>query len=165
MNKTLWFRYIALCAVAALMAGCAPPFPREAMDKIDRRLTFRELAAAPDAHKGVWVLLGGAIISVKNTQEGTLLEILQKPVDSDGRPLDTDASEGRFLAVTDQYLDAAVYQPGRSIGVIGEVTGRQAMPLDEIMYTYPLLRVRALHLWKPYSGPRFFFGIGVSGRI
>jgi outer membrane lipoprotein len=154
-----------LIAGVLSLYGCAPPFPREAMDRVDRRVSFRELLAAPDAHKGTWVMLAGVIISAKNSKEGTLIEILQKPEDSDGRPLDTDTSEGRFLVTTDQYLDSAVYHEGRLIGVIGEVAGQKTMPLDEIMYNYPLLNARAMHLWRPQSGPHFFFGIGISGRM
>jgi outer membrane lipoprotein len=166
MKKAVRFMFVLfLFAGAQSLCGCAPPFPREAMDRVDRRLSFRELLAAPDAGKGAWVMLGGVIISVRNSKEGTLIEILQKPIDSDGRPLDTDVSEGRFLAMTDQYLDSAVYHEGRLIGIIGEVAGKKTMPLDEIMYEYPLLTVRAMHLWRPQSGPRFFFGIGVSSRM
>jgi hypothetical protein len=39
------------------------------------------------------------------------------------------------------------------------------MPLDETMYQYPLLAAKALHLWKPSSGPHFFFGVGVFHRF
>ncbi|MGE5172359.1 MAG: Slp family lipoprotein, partial [Betaproteobacteria bacterium] len=91
--------------------------------------------------------------------------ILQTPMDRDGRPLDTDATEGRFLVQTDQFLDSAVYNQGRLITVIGEVVGKQAMPIDEVTYQYPILNAKGLHLWRPSYGPRFFFGIGVSGRM
>ena len=110
-------------------------------------------------------MLGGEIIAVKNAVDGTSIEVLQKPLDNDGRPLETDISEGRFLIHTDQFLDSAVYQPGRPITVIGEIDGYKIMPIDEIMYRYPLLDEKFIQLWRLSPGPRFFFGIGLSGRV
>jgi outer membrane lipoprotein len=146
-------------------AGCAPTFPRETLDRVDRHISFKELQADPEKFKGAWVMFGGVVIASKNIKEGTVIEILHKPLDSDGRPLDTDATEGRFMVQTDQFLDPAVYHQGRLITVIGEVAGSKTMPIDEVTYSYPLLFPKAVHLWRPYSGPRFFFGLGVSGRI
>ncbi len=110
-------------------------------------------------------MLGGVIVSSRNVKEGTLMEVLEMPLDSNGRPLETDKTFGRFLVDSDQFLDSAVYHRERLVTIVGEVIGQKTMPLDEIMYQYPLLRVKALHLWSPASGPHFFFGIGVSGRM
>lgn len=156
---------LLLLFAGAVVAGCAPVFPREALDRVDRHVTFKELQSDPDKFTGTWVMLAGIIIDSWNVKEGTHLEILQTPMDRDGRPLDTDATEGRFLVQTDQFLDSAVYNQGRLITVIGEVVGKQAMPIDEVTYQYPILNAKGLHLWRPSYGPRFFFGIGVSGRM
>ena len=110
-------------------------------------------------------MFGGMIVGSKNAKEGTLIEILQKPLDSDGRPLQTDSTEGRFLIQSDTFLDPVVYHEGRLITVVAEVIGRKELPLDDIMYTYPLLSVKDLHLWEPSQGPHFFFGIGVEHRL
>ncbi len=154
-----------LLAAGAVIAGCAPVFPREALDRVDRRVAFKELQSDPDKFTGAWVMLAGVIIDSSIVKEGTHIEILQKPMDGDGRPLDTDATEGRFLVQTDQFLDPAIYRQGRLITVIGVVAGKESMPIDEIVYQYPLLNAKGLHLWRPSYGPRFFFGIGVSGRM
>ena len=71
-------------------------------------------------------MLGGVIVASRNAKEGTFIEILQKPLDSDGRPLDTDATEGRFLVQSDEFLDSAVYHRGRLITVVAEVAGRKS---------------------------------------
>ncbi len=147
------------------MAGCAPVFPKETLERVDRNIAFKELQKDPDRLLGSWVMVAGVIISTKATKDGSLVEVLQKPMDRDGRPLDTDATEGRFIAQTKEFLDEAVYHPGRLVTIIGEVAGKKVLPIDEIMYQYPLLTAKALHLWRPSSGPRFFFGIGVSGRM
>jgi outer membrane lipoprotein len=146
-------------------AGCAPPFPRETLDKVNRNVTFQELKKGPERFKGTWVMLGGMIVASKNAKEGMLMEILQKPLGANGRPLETDSTEGRFLVQSDTFLDPAVYHEGRLITVVAEVIGRKELPLDDIMYPYPLLTMKDLHLWDPSQGPRFFFGIGVSHRL
>ena len=110
-------------------------------------------------------MLAGVIVASKNTKEGAYIEILQKPMDRDGRPLDTDVSEGRFLVQSDRFLDSAVYYRGREISVIAEVVGRKELPLDEIMYAYPLLVIKEVYLWDPSSGARFFFGVGISHHL
>ncbi|HTG00514.1 MAG TPA: Slp family lipoprotein [Nitrospirota bacterium] len=164
MNRALQ-RIVLVLVFAA--SSCTPPFPREVLDRVDSKVTFHEIRTAPDSFKGAWILLGGVIVSVRNGKEETQIEVLQKPTDGSGRPLDTDVTEGRFLLVTNQYLDAAVFQPGRLIGAIGEVSGHRSMAIDDIMYSYPVLNIKALHLWQAQEGPRFFFGIGigVSGRM
>ncbi len=157
---------LGLCLSALFMtAGCAPPFPKETLDKVNRNVSFLELRKEPEKFKGTWVMLGGMILASKYSKEGTLLEILQRPLETDGRPHQTDSTEGRFLVQSDTFLDSAVYHEGRLITVVAEVIGRKELPLDDVIYPYPFLIMKDLHLWDPSQGPRFFFGIGVSHRL
>jgi outer membrane lipoprotein len=152
---------IALLSVVLGAMSCASPFPKEVLEKVDRSISFRDLREDPEHYKGRWVMAGGAIIDVKNIKEGSFLEVLQRPLDSRGQPLNTDATDGRFLVFSEQFLDPAVYQRGRAISVVAEVAGKKVLPLGDIEYRYPLLNAREMHLWDPYTGPRFHFGIGV----
>jgi len=154
-----------LLCLAFLLPACAPPFPKEMREKVNKNISFGELKKAPDAYRGTWVMLGGLIVGAKNTKDGALIEVLQKPLDTDGRPARTDGSEGRFLVQSTAFLDTAIYGPGREVTVIAEVLGGKEQRLDEIMYQYPLCDAKSLHLWAPESGPRFFFGVGVSQRL
>lgn len=148
-----------------MAAGCAPPFPGETLDRVNRNVSFEELKKDPESFKGAWVMLGGMIVAVKNTREGALIEILQQPLDTRGKPLETDSTGGRFLVQSDVFLDSAVYHQGRMVTVVAEVIGRKELPLDEIIYPYPLLIVKGLHLWGSSTGPRFIFGVGVSHQL
>ncbi len=166
IRTTTYFTLLVLfLCTLFLTAGCSPPFPEETLDKVNRNVSFEELKKGPGKFKGTWVMIGGMIVVSKNLKEGTLIEVLQKPLDTDGRPLKTDMTKGRFLVQSDTFLDPAIYHQGRLVTVVAEVLGRKELPLDEIMYPYPLLIMKDLHLWSPSTGPRFMFGVGVSQRL
>lgn len=157
MKKTM----IAAALAAAVLAACSPPFSRELLDGVDRGASYAEVQKDPDRFRGKTLLLGGMIVETRNLKDGTRIEILQRPLDRESRPLPTDASVGRFLLFTTEFLDPAVYRGGRSISAIAEVRGSETLPLGETTYRYPALTARDLHLWAPSTGPRFSFGIGV----
>src|SRR5512134_3368742 len=135
-------------------AGCAPPFPEELLRTVDRVLSLERLRSDTERYRGTVVMFGGMIVDVKNTTEGTFIEVLQQPLDRRGRPERTDQTEGRFLARSGEYLDSAVYLAGRDITIVGEVSGERTLRLGEIDYRYPVITIRDLRLWEPSGGPR-----------
>ena len=108
-----------------ISAGCVPLISRELRREMSPDITFKDVIKNPDAHKGKTILISGIILGSKNTKKGTLIEILQKPANIDGRPKDVDDSDGRFLALYDGYLDTAIYSSGRDVAVAGEITGKK----------------------------------------
>lgn len=138
-EEILEFRYKALICTALILllfaSGCAPIISKELRKQVVREITFKQIIRDPEAYRGRVVLWGGVIIGARNLKEGTLIEILQKPVDTSGRPKDVDDSDGRFLALYDGYLDVAIYSRGREVTVAGEIKGKRALPLGEIEYT------------------------------
>ncbi len=143
-------------ALFLLVSGCAPVISKELRTQVAREITFREVIQDPDVYKGKLVLLGGVIIGAKNLEEGTLIEVLQKPADRRGRPRDVDQSDGRFMALYEGFLDAAIYSEGREVTVAGEVKGKRVLPLGEIQYAYPLIAIKEIYLWPPKTKERFY---------
>lgn len=131
-----------------LIVGCGPVISKNVLQQIDSTIVFDAVFQDPEAFKDKSVLWGGVIISIKNLKEGTLIEVLQKPLDYFKAPKDGDASGGRFLALYDGYLDAAVYSKGRKITLAGTIIGRRIQRLDEIDYAYPHLLITEIHLWQ-----------------
>jgi outer membrane lipoprotein len=131
--------------------------------QVDPTLSFAQLRANPEAYTDRMVMLGGDILAVRNVEGGTLLEILQKPLDSYERPYLTDHTEGRFMVHCTQYLDPVVYKKGREITVAGRVLGVRKGPIGEVEYTYPLLSCVELYLWPepvplvPSPYPRWYW--------
>lgn len=93
---------------------------------------------------------GGSIASVMNRADGsTLLEIVSRPLYSGGRPIHDDRSEGRFLALIDDFLDPEIVTAGRDMTVLGRLTGKAAGKVGESDYLFPVLLISDYRFWKP----------------
>jgi outer membrane lipoprotein len=144
MMKRLLIFGIAL----SFLSGCVHAVSRDVLKEVDREITFSALIEDPTAYQGRVVLLGGVIVKTVNKEEGTLLEVYQTRLDREGRPTDTDRSEGRFLALYQGFIDSEIYKVGRQVTIAGTVQGEKVDPLGEIEYHYPYLLVKEIHLWK-----------------
>jgi outer membrane lipoprotein len=134
--------------VLTTFAGCAHVISPDVRWQVNTGITFQELRKNPDAFKGEIVLLGGVIVSTRNLGKGTLLEVYQTKLDAMGEPIDLDNSEGRFLAVFDEFLDGEIYSKGRKVTIAGVVQGERIGEVGEVPYRYPYLEIREIHLWK-----------------
>jgi outer membrane lipoprotein len=143
------------------LSGCAHVVSPELRERVDKTISTEALFKEPEVFKGRLVILGGIIVSSRNAVEGTYLEVLERPLDSLGRPKDTDISRGRFIILYEGYLDSAVYSKGREVTVAGEVMGKMVRPLGEMEYPYPLIKSKELHLFEPRRGLPIRFEIGI----
>lgn len=143
------------------LLGCAHVISKELREKADEEISFAALLKDPDRYAGRFVILGGIIASSLNTEEGTYIEVVQNPLDSRGRPEYSDVSGGRFLILTEGYLDSAIYSQGKRVTVAGKVIGKRVRPLGEIQYTYPLIKSSEIHLFTSSYGTPIRFGIGI----
>lgn len=141
-------RFLILGIVLVFLAGCVHAVSRGVLKEVDREITFAALIKAPNAYQGKVVMLGGVIVTAINKKEGTLLEVYQTRLDREGRPRDTDRSEGRFLALYQGFLDSEIYKQGREVTIAGTVEGEKVQMLGEVEYHYPYLLVKEIHLWE-----------------
>jgi len=147
---------VAFLSLVFFASGCARVISKGLRAQVDKETHLKEVIQDPEAYQGKIVLWAGVIIGAKNRKEGTLIEVLQKPADMEGRPKNVDHSDGRFLALYDGYLDVAIYAQGREVTVAGEIKGKRVLPLDEIEYTYPFISVKEIHLWPLKSKERVY---------
>ena len=136
---------VFLISLAA--TSCSPAISKQLREQVDKTIRFEEVAKNPEKYQGKIVLWGGSIVEAENQKSGTHIQVLQKPIDIESRPKETDRTEGRFLALYDGYLDVAVYAEGREVTVVGEIKGKKVLPLGEIEYAYPLISVKEIHIW------------------
>ncbi len=140
---------MVLAFLLLFLTGCAHIFSDRANSIVDKNLQFAQLKKDPNAFIGKFVKLGGIIASTKNTRQGSMIEIVEFRLGSDDVPDESSASGGRFLATSPDYLDSMIYKPDSPVALIGEVKGVKSMPLDEIEYTYPVIAISEIHVWKP----------------
>jgi outer membrane lipoprotein len=134
--------------MALLSAGCASaPFPDEALRGVDRSLRLDALRASPAAYRGARVMLGGQIIATVPKPGATEIEILSRPLRDGGAPESGDRSDGRFLVRTAEFLDPAIYAPGRRLTVLGTVKGTEERPIGTVPFTYLVVDAERLKLW------------------
>ena len=134
-------------ALALVLGGCATAFPSEVMRGVNAGITVDELRRDPAAYKGQRVIVGGEILSTQPRPGETEIELLARRLHGDGSPERGDQSPGRILLHSPEFLDPAVYAPGRRISVVGTVTGAEDRKVGEISYRYPAITAERIRLW------------------
>jgi outer membrane lipoprotein len=161
---------LTLGLLGIISAGCASQrvIPGALEPLVDRAVTFSEVIGDPNSYRGRMVVFGGEVLKAKRLKEGTQLELLQLPLDKEDRPgLNRQQSQGRFLALQQEFLDPATIIEGTKMTVVGEVSGAKVEHLDDVEYRYPVVTVKHLHVWPAPSystvQPRPRFSIGIGG--
>lgn len=138
----------AALALSLLLAGCATaPKPLQG--------EFNSQSPQQAAASGERVRWGGAVIEVEPLAGRTCFQVLARPLAANGRPRETDASEGRFLACRAGFYDPAVFTAGREVTVVGALDGSEARKVGEYELTLPRVAADAIHLWPERVDPRY----------
>jgi outer membrane lipoprotein len=143
MLRLLW-TLISFIIVTGCVSRVVPP---ELRPDVNRSITFEELVRDPDRYKGELLVLGGVILSSENRQDGSEIEVMQRPLTRTDRPKEVDETGGRFIALHPGYLETAVYGKERRVTVLGEVSGREERVIGELTYPYPVIEIRKIRLW------------------
>jgi outer membrane lipoprotein len=162
--KSLWvatFILVTACSAQRVVPESLEPL-------VDRTLSFREILGAPESYQGKVVVLGGVVLKAKRLKAGTQIELLQLPLDTRERPiLNRQQSQGRYLAIQQEFLDPATMVEGSAMTIVGEVSGAKTDYLDDVEYRYPVVIIKYLHPWPAPSyadtQPRPRFSIGLGG--
>jgi outer membrane lipoprotein len=139
-------------ALAVVLGGCASAFPREVMRDVATAVTAADLRRDPVVYKGARVIVGGEILSTQPKTGQTEIELLARRLRDDDSPEQSDRSPGRLLLRSPDFLDPAVYAPGRRITVIGTVSGEEERKVGELPYRYPVITVERIRLWAQDVG-------------
>jgi outer membrane lipoprotein len=151
MKKRLAF----LISIVMSFQGCTYAISPELAAQADKTISFEALERDPDTYRGKIVILGGIITQTTPTKQGTLIEVIRKPLDYWGKPARTDDSGGKFVVYSPRYLDPLVYAPEREITVAAEVEGKRSKALGEIGYGYPVVRAKEFKLWPREQKPAY----------
>jgi outer membrane lipoprotein len=151
MHRALWWKTWGFIGLLSIIVwgetGCIAVMSAQVRQQADQTLAFGQLYAMPEAYIGRTVILGGYIIRVWNVPEVTFLDVLQRPLDAEDRPILAQQSEGRFIVRCDQHLDPLIYTGGRMVTVAGRVLGTDTDTVGERDTVYPLLACLEIYLW------------------
>jgi outer membrane lipoprotein len=157
-------RFIICIFFIMFVSGCTAGISKHSRSMVTYTGTFSALQKTPDAHKGEVIMFGGRVIEAKTSPSLSELFVLQLALDTGGRPVNPDQSEGRFIVQTKQLLDPAVYQKGILLTVVGTIKGSKVGPIGGFEYIYPSVELIEIKLWPKgmRTRPMIHFGIGVG---
>jgi outer membrane lipoprotein len=142
--------------------------PNSLEEQVDRGLDFDKLKQNADHYRGRLLLAGGKVLSAKQLQEGTRIEILQMPLSKDLVPDETRMdSEGRFVAMDfdKRIADPALLEANNLLTLVAEVLGMETIVIDEVKQQVPKLAVKHMTVWErdrlaPYGLIPYSWGYG-----
>jgi outer membrane lipoprotein len=140
--------FYAVTLLAIGMLGCASyPISKQYQSMASKDVNFTMVLANPDAYMGAIVIWGGRIVETTNTPQGSEIIVLETPLQGWEEPTSPEYSPGRFIAKSSDFLDPAIYKPGKKITIAGQVMGGEKQPLGTAEYTYPIVNIKQLYLW------------------
>lgn len=166
MKRILNLKLLAiffLLLSSLLFSSCGPKvIPEDLERKVEKKISFGEVKKNPESYKGRRILVGGEIIEIRNLQDKTEIEILQKPLGRDRAPLNVDESDGRFVLIHPSFLDPSLFRSGRRITAVGLVEGSRTEQVGQAQMVEPVLQSEHIHLWPPGEGGRAEPSIGIG---
>jgi outer membrane lipoprotein len=140
-----------------LLTACStlPPEIREA-PLYD--LSYYEAVRNMAQFKTAPVRWGGVIVDVANEPDRSLLQVLYYPLDNGGSPLTDKLYQGRFVGVTPQFLDPAIYTQNTHVTISGTLVGDIERTVDKKTLRVPLITIDHIYLWPDYPANNYSYG-------
>lgn len=140
-------RLFSLLFAALLTTACSSvPEQLEVAEDVTL-ITYEQANAETGAINQGQARWGGRIIRIANEEDNTVLELLHQKLNSSGRPQIEDKSQGRFRIYVQGYLEPAIYEPGRLITALGELTDKEQTMVGKHTLLLPVIYAREVHLW------------------
>jgi outer membrane lipoprotein len=160
------FPILLVLCFSVFFPGCSgyQVIPDHLKNRIIHQLHFEEVRDNLEAHTGELMVVGGEVLSVERRQDMTRIEVLQLPLTHKFFPADRrSATQERFVALSKgkDPLDPAVLENGIAISMVGEILGKETIPVGKDEKDVPVFGIKDLTTWdKPhywgdpsYGGP------------
>jgi len=135
-------------ATLATAIGCSSVPEEIRVAESTAVVPFVGALSAPDETVGKQARWGGIIADVQNEDDQTVIEVVNFTLQSWGRPVVADDSDGRFRAIINGFVDPVVFKKGRSVTFVGEIQPAEEGKIDEFTYLFPTLAVSGRKLWE-----------------
>lgn len=162
-------KLFTLGAVALLLAGCVTvPDAIKGTTETPQQ-DFLAVKEAPNIYVGQEARFGGTVVSVENTsRDRTRLEIASVPLDSWGRPILGEPSQGRLFANVNGFLDPTDFR-GHLVTIVGPIVGSEEGKIGSTPYRFIVIDAIGYKRWNlrqevilppglPMWGPGFATG-------
>jgi outer membrane lipoprotein len=147
-------RSAATLAAAWLLVGCQT-LPEAVRTPAGPAL--EQVREDPAAYAGQRVRWGGTLAQVENLEAHTLLHVVGRALDNQGRPFESDRSPGRFVARVRGFLDPEIHAKGREVTVVGSYTETVTRLVGAFPYPMPVLEAETVYLWEKRPEPAPFW--------
>jgi outer membrane lipoprotein len=135
--------------VTTTVSSCSSNIPLDISQEVQGAPSFTQIQKQPDAYQDQLLRWGGTILKTDNKQGSSWVTIVAFPLSNNGRPMESDRSPGRFIAIIDEFLEPLVFTRDREITVRGRLVKTETIKVGDFPYQYPLLQVDSYHLWAP----------------
>ena len=155
-------KLLSIMLVLMACVGCAANPAASLSQALVDDVSLTQARSAADAYTGSTVRWGGVVTDVENKADKTWVFVVGHELRDDEKPITDSASEGRFIASFDGFVDPLVYKSGRPLTVVGSIEGSTVRAIGEYDYRFPVVAVRDSYLWeepvktKVYYAPRPF---------
>jgi|SRR5690554_5446290 len=142
-----WINRAAVVIAALTLTACSAVPDKLKVANEDQLVGYEAAFENPNVAVGQTARWGGVIAEVKNSDEGTIIEVVNFPLNSWGRPVPSDQSSGRFRAKLSSFVDPMVYTQGSEVTFTGIIGASEKGSIGEYSYLFPVLQVSAQYLW------------------
>ena len=143
--------FTACLAVAILLTGCSSHIPAGIIQPVHTAPSIRQVQQKTADYIAEKVRWGGAILHTENKHKASWLSVVAFPLNSNGRPVQSAKSTGRFIAIVDEFIEPLVYASDRQITFSGTVLRTESHKVGEFLYDYPVIKVDQYYLWPPIT--------------
>ncbi len=157
-------RLFILSITTSLLTTACSSAPTFNTDGVNTEITPQLIAEQKTVDRSMRVFWGGDIIKTTNLKSATHIEVLSRPLSSNGSPNTSKEAGGRFIIERQGFLDPAKYTNDRSITVVGTVMAIANGKVGKASYRFPVVKPVQLHLWPKQSQKKtnIHFGVGVG---
>ena len=153
MHQPKLYTSITLLVLTMLLTACSSHIPAEIKQPVKDAPDIQKTQLNSNLYIGRKVRWGGKIIQIENKQGSSWLSIVGFPLNSDGRPLKSAESTGRFIAIVNDFLEPQVYATDRQITFSGTFLKTEPRKIGEFTYNYPVIEVKDYYLWPVVTTP------------
>jgi len=139
MQSVKWLVYSAFLLQLAACASIPDPLRGEYPGATP--------AAVGPGQVGSQVRWGGILIATNPEPEQTCFEILGKTLEESARPIESEESQGRFIACKPGFQDPEIFKSGRDVTIIGRINRFEPRNIGEYEYRYPIVDAQVVYLW------------------